>query len=182
MISGRTDDESGDSNSSSHVWVNRIHSASENHTVGRSGRVPLSTFCMTAASGLVCSKGLRPVTTYKRKATLRERSSRNGEPIHTSRIVIPRAYMSVLFDGNFLRARLTYPNLSGSRISGAIHRVVPPALWPLAPSPELASSMIAASPKSAKQARRSELIRILACSSVPPVSTHTMIVMSVSPP
>jgi hypothetical protein len=73
--------------------------------------------------------------------------------------------MSVLFDGNLLRARLVYPYLSGSRISGAIHRVVPPALWVLGPSPEVVSSIIAASPKSAKQAWRSELMRILAYTS-----------------
>ena len=162
-ISGRADGESGDSNSSTQVWINNIHNASENPTVGRSGRFPLKTFCMTAASGLACSKGLRPVTTYRGKVTLRYRTSRSGELIRASRIVIPRAYMSVLFDGSFLRARLTYPYLSGSRISGAIHRIVPPVLWPLAPSTELASSMIAASPKSARQARHSEFIRMLAC-------------------
>ena len=73
--------------------------------------------------------------------------------------------MSVHFDGNFLRAFLIYPYLSGSRISGAIQRIVPPALWVGGPSIELASSTIAASPKSAKQARHLELIRILACRS-----------------
>jgi len=127
-ISGRTDGESGDSNSSSQVSINSAHNPSENPTIGLSGRVPLRTFCMTAASGLACSKGLRPVTTYRGKVLLRDRSSSSGEPIRASRIVIPRAYISVLFDGNFLRARLTYPYLSGSRISGAIHRIVPPAL------------------------------------------------------
>jgi len=90
--------------------------------------------------------------------------------MRTSRIVIPRAYISVLFDGNLFRDRLVYPNLSGSRISGAIHRVVPPVLWPLGPSPELASSIIAANPKSARQARRSELMRMLACISMLPAT------------
>ena len=90
--------------------------------------------------------------------------------MRTSRVVIPRAYMSVLFDGNFLRARLVYPYLSGSRISGAIHRIVPLSSWLLGPSSEVESSMIAASPKSAKQARRSELMRTLACISTSPVN------------
>ena len=63
VILGRTDGESEDSNSSSHICINSVHNTSENPTVGRSGRVPLRTFCMTAASGLVCSNGLRPVTT-----------------------------------------------------------------------------------------------------------------------
>jgi len=139
---------------------------------------------MTAASGFVCSKGLRPVTTYRGKLMLCERKRRNSVPIRASRMVIPRAYMSVFFDGSFFRARLTYPYLSGSRISGAIHRIVPPALWLLGPSTELASSMIAASPKSAKQARHSEFIRMLACRSSSPVNLgqiHTMVIMTVSP-
>lgn len=163
MILGRTDCESEDSNSSSHVWISNIHNTSENPTVGRSGRFPLRTFCMTAASRLVFPKGLRPVTTYKGKARLRDRSSRSGELMRTSRMVIPSAYMSVLFDGNFLRARLTYPYLSGSIISGAIHRIVPSASRLLGSSTKFASPIIAVSPKSAKQARHSELIRMLVC-------------------
>ena len=74
--------------------------------------------------------------------------------------------MSVHFDGSFLRAFLTYPYLSGSRISGAIQRIVPPALWVGGPSIELASSTIAECPKSVKHAWGLELIRILACRSL----------------
>ena len=85
--------------------------------------------------------------------------------MRTSRIVIPRAYMSVLFDGNLLQVHLVYPYLSGSRTSGAIHRIVPPALWLLGLSTELVSPIIAVSLKSAKQARCSELTRMLACTS-----------------
>jgi len=139
---------------------------------------------MTAASGFVCSKGLRPVTTYRGKLMLCERNRRSGGPVRASRMVIPRAYMSVLFDGSFFRARLTYPYISGSRISGAIHRIVPPALWLLGPSMELASSMIAANPKSARQARHSEFIRMLACRSSSAVNLgqiHTMVIITVSP-
>ena len=165
-ISGRADGESEDSNSSTQVWINNVHNASENPNVGRSGRFPLRIFCITAASELACSKGLRPVTTCRGEVMSRDRSSRSGEPRLASRIVIPKAYMSVLFDGSFLRTRLTYPDLSGSRMSGAIHRIVPPVLWPLAPSTEL-SSMIATSPKSARQAWNSEFIRMLACRSSP---------------
>jgi len=39
--------------------------------------------------------------------------------MRTSRIVIPRVYISVLIDGNLLRNRLVYPNPLGFRISGA---------------------------------------------------------------
>ena len=152
-----------DSNSSSHVWVNNVHNASENPTVGRLGRVPLKTFLTTTSSLLVSSKGFRPVTTYGWKFTSRDGSS---EVARTSRTVIPSAYMSVLFDGSFLRACLTNPYFPGSRISGAIHRIVPPALWPLGPSMEFVSA-IAASPKSAKQARHSELTRMFAWISPP---------------
>lgn len=74
VILGRTDDESADSNSSSQVWVNSVHRASENPTVGRSGLIPSRTFRMTAASGLACSKGLRPVTTYRGKEALRDKA------------------------------------------------------------------------------------------------------------
>jgi hypothetical protein len=103
-----------------------------------------------------------PARDHLREAfMLRDGSSRSDGFVRASRIVIPRAYISVPFDGNFLRARLTYPYFSGFRISGAIHRVVPPALLP-GPSRELVSSVIAASPKSAKQARQSELMRIFA--------------------
>jgi len=105
-IFGRADD-SEDSNSSTHIWSNNTHSGSVNPTVGLSGRCPLRTFWITAASGLVCSKGRRPETTYGEKVRLHDESSRNGGSICTSRTVIPKAYMSVLFDGNFLRARLT---------------------------------------------------------------------------
>ena len=157
-VFGRTDGKSVGSNSSSHVWVNNVHNASENPTAGLSGRSPSKTLFTTASSLLVFSKGFRPVITYEGEVTL---CSRGGEAIRASRIVIPRAYTSVLFDGSFLRARLTYPYRSGSMISGAIHRIVPPALWLLDPSRELASA-IAASPKSAKQARHSELMRTLA--------------------
>ena len=125
---------------------------------------------MTAASGLVCSKGRRPVTTYRGRVRLRDRRSGSGEFIRASRIVIPRAYVSVLFDGNFFRDFLVYPYVSGSRTSGAIHRIVPPALWLLLPSTEVTSSMIAASPKSARHARHSELMRILACVLTSPVN------------
>ena len=163
VVSGRADGESVASYSSSHVRANNAHNASENPTVGRSGRFPLTTFEMTAASGLVCSKGLRPVITCRSNLCYCNRNNRGNGVVRASRIVIPRAYISVLFDGNFLRARLTYPYFSGSNISGAIHRVVPPALWLLGPSIELTSSMIAASPKSAKQARHSELMRMFAC-------------------
>ena len=124
-ISGRVGGD--DSRSSSHVWANRSHSGSENPTVGRKGRFPVRTFCITAASRSTCSKGRRPVATYRGKMRLSDRR-RSGELMPTSRMVIPRAYISVLFDGNLLRDRLVYPNLSGSRISGAIHRVVPPVL------------------------------------------------------
>ena len=64
VVFGRADGESVDSNSSCHIWVNNVHNSSENPTAGRSGRVPFTTFEMTAASGLVCSKGLRPVITW----------------------------------------------------------------------------------------------------------------------
>ena len=117
-----------DSCSSSHVLVNNTHNGSENPTVGRSGRFPLKTSRMTAGSGLVCSKGRRPVTTCRGTIRLYDRESRSGELVHTSRIVIPRAYISVLFDGSFFRDFLVYPYASGSRTSGAIHRIVPPAL------------------------------------------------------
>ena len=157
-----------DSCSSSHVLANNAHNGSENPTAGRSGRLPLRTFCMTAASGLVYSKGRRPVTTYMGRVSFLR--SRSGGPAPTSRMVIPRAYVSVLFDGNFVLHRLVYPYLSGSRISGAIHRVVPPARWLLGPSTKDVSSMIAASPKSAKQAQRSELMRIFACMPTSPVN------------
>ena len=156
-ISGRTGGD--DSRCSSHVLFNNAHNGSENPTVGRSGRFPVRTFRITAASSSTCSKGRRPVTTYRES----ERRRGDGKLMYTSRVVIPRAYISVLFDGNLLRDRSVYPNLYGSRISGAIHRVVPPVLWPLGISPELASSMIAVSPKSAKQAWHSELTRMLAC-------------------
>ena len=105
-----------------------------------------------------------PARNYLREEfTLHDRCNRSNEFVRASKIVIPRAYTSVLFDGNFLRARLMYPYFSGSRISGAIHRVVPPALWLLGPSTELVSSLISVSPKSARQARHSELTRMFAC-------------------
>ena len=104
--------------------------------------------------------------------------------MRTSRMVIPRAYMSMHFDGNFLQAFLIYPYLSGSRISGAIQRIVPPALWVGGPSMELASSTIAECPKSTKQARYLELIRMLACRSSSQVNVGQLratILMVVSP-
>ena len=119
---------SEDSGTSAHDRVNNAHNASENPTGGRSGRSPLNTFLTTRSSPWVCSKGFLPVTTCKRKYKFYNRRNRRSEAKRTSRIVIPSAYMSVLFDGNFLRACPTYPYLSGSRISGAIHRIVPPAL------------------------------------------------------
>ena len=125
---------------------------------------------MTAASRSTYSKGRRPVTTYRGKARFCGGRGRSCELIHTSRMVIPRAYMSVLFDGNFPLDRLIYPYLSGSRISGAIHRSVPPALRVLGPSTGLVSSKILVSPKSARQARDSELMRTLACISTSPVN------------
>jgi len=76
VISGRTDSESADSNSSSHVCISNAHSASENPTMGRSGRIPRRTLWMTATSGLVCSKGLRPVTTYRGRLMLCEGNRR----------------------------------------------------------------------------------------------------------
>ena len=163
-IFGRADGESEASNSSSHVLANNVHNASENPTEGRSGRIPPKTFWMTAASGLVRSNGLRRVTTCKVKSRSREKVAGAMSPyaVRTSRIVIPSAYISVLFEGSFLRARLTYPYFSGSNISGAIHRIVPPVLLLLAPSIESVSSMITVFPKSARQARRSELMRISA--------------------
>lgn len=162
VISGRTDGDSEDSNTSSHVRISSSHNASENPAVGLSGRIPLKTFCMTAVSRLMCSKGIWPVATCRGKLTLGDRNKRGCEPIRSSRTVIPRAYMSVPFDGSFPSAFLTYPYLSGSRISGAIQRIVPPAFCAGGPSTEFASSTIAARPKSARQARRSELIRIFA--------------------
>ena len=63
IISGRAAGGSDDSSCSRHDWINSAHNASENPIVGRSGRIPFKTFCMTAASGLVYSKGLRPVIT-----------------------------------------------------------------------------------------------------------------------
>ena len=166
LILGRADGEG--SNSSSQVLASNAHNGSENPSEGRSGRRPHRTFCITAASGSAYSNGRRPVTIYRGKVRSSDRC--RSELIRTSRIVMPRAYMSVLFDGNFLRALLVYPYFSGSRISGAIHRIVPPALWLLGPSTEVVSSMIAASPKSAKQARHSELMRMLACISTSPVN------------
>ena len=167
VISGRAGGE--DSYSSSHVSFNNAHNESENPAVGRSGRFPLRSFCMTAASGLTCSKGRRPVTTYRGSEVLQQGTEGNGL-IRTSRMVIPRAYVSMLFEGNFFRNHLLYPYLSGSRISGAIHRIVPPTLWLLSPSTEIVSTMIAVSPKSAKQARHSELMRTLACVSASSVN------------
>lgn len=76
VMSGRVDDGSEDSNSSFHVWTNNAHSASENPTAGRSGRVPLKIFCMTATSGLIYSKGLRPVITCRGKSRLHDKCSR----------------------------------------------------------------------------------------------------------
>ena len=123
VISGRVGGDG--SRTSSHVWTNITHNGSENPTVGREGRFPVRTLYLTASSRPTCSKGRRPVATYRGKMRLPDRR-RSGELMPTSRMVIPRAYISVLFDGNILRDRLVYPNLSGSRISGAIHRVVPP--------------------------------------------------------
>ena len=101
VIAGRTDGESKDSNSSCHIWINNVHNTSENPTVGRSGRVPSRTSCTTSISRTVFLKGSRPVTTYRGKMRSHD-SGRSGEPIRASRIVIPKAYISVLFDGNFL--------------------------------------------------------------------------------
>ena len=56
---------------------------------------------MTSASGLY-SKGGRPVTTCKVKVRFHDRKTRSGQLVRASRIVIPSAYMSALFDGNFL--------------------------------------------------------------------------------
>jgi len=61
------------------------------------------------------------------------------------------------------QGRSASPYISWSIISGATHRVVPPALWLLGPSARVVLSTIVASPKSAKQARHSELMRIFAC-------------------
>ena len=94
-----------------------------------------------------------PACDHLGRSKLCDKGSKSSEIARASRIVIPRAYISVLFDGNFLRARLIYPYLSGSRISGAIQRIVPATLSTLGPSTELASSLIATRPKSAKQAR-----------------------------
>ena len=66
VVFGRADGESVDSNSSDHIWVNNVHNPFENPTAGRSGRTPPTTFVMTAASELACSKGLRPVITYRK--------------------------------------------------------------------------------------------------------------------
>ena len=67
VISGRAGGE--DLCSSSHISFNNAHNGSENPTVGRSGRVPLRTFRITATSRSVCSKGWQPVTTYRENET-----------------------------------------------------------------------------------------------------------------
>ena len=90
--------------------------------------------------------------------------------MRTSRIVIPRAYISVLFDGNSSRDHFVSPYLAGSRISGAIHRTASLVRRLLDHSTGVVSSTIAASPKSSKRARHSESIRMLTCISTPLVN------------
>ena len=69
--------------------------------------------------------------------------------------------MSVFLDGRRFIDSLVKPNLSGYIISGAIHRIVPliPEFTVL---PNVASSIIAANPKSAKRAWEVESIKIFA--------------------
>ena len=116
MVFGRTYNESADSNSSNHIWAINIHNASENPAIGRSGRIPSKTFGMIAASRLIYSKGLWPVITCGGNVRHVEEATGNRFA-RASRIVIPKAYISVLLDGNFFRACLIYPYFSGSRIS-----------------------------------------------------------------
>jgi hypothetical protein len=79
--------------------------------------------------------------------------------------------VSVLFEGSRFPHLPAKPNFSGYINSGAIHRIVPliPRLSPVLPAVD--SSMITASPKSAKRARQSESIKMFAYSYSAPGST-----------
>ena len=79
----------------------------------------------------------------------------------TSMIVIPIAYISVSLEGSCFISLLVNPNMSGNNNSGAIHRVVPFKLPSATVVLLVVSSIIAASPKSAKRARHSESTRML---------------------
>ena len=69
VVFGRVDEESLDSNFSSHIWVNNVHNASETLAEGRSGRIPFMTFEATAVSPFATKTLERPFEKLRTIAT-----------------------------------------------------------------------------------------------------------------
>jgi hypothetical protein len=139
---------------------NRIfHKRSENPEGGRLGFFPPNTATITLTSLWRLLYGRVPVNTCQRYDIY---ISSNFCGIHTSSMVIPSAYTSVLLDGNCLCPSPRNSKRSGCSISGAIHLVVPFGPRPPVADPEPDSSMIVVSPKSARRAQYVGSIRMFA--------------------
>jgi hypothetical protein len=121
MIGGRFDSRC--SYSSDQLSCSRSHSPPENPACGFSGRTLANTFFATLPSEDFPNGG-SPVSTCRGEVI--EFLGESWRSPLTSRIVIASAYISVDFEGSFGKLFFVNPNLSGSIISGALHRMESP--------------------------------------------------------
>ena len=128
----------------------------QNPGAGLSGRTTLMTLYMTVQVLADSLNGLHPVRTYQ-EVNL---SFRWGETLTHLKDRHPDCIDICVHGGGCLKILPSNPNFSGLNNSGAIHRTVPSI--PKLAVPAVDSSIITASPKSARRAQHSESMRTLA--------------------